>query len=114
MGDIHLFKKMSFYIGKRKVGSKNLPLIIAEIGINHNGSLKEAMRIADTAINSGAEVIKHQTHIVDDEMIGEAKKIKPGNSNNNIFEIMENSSLSEEDEYLLMRHIQKKGKNIYI
>ena len=110
MGDIHLFKKMSFYIGKRKVGSKNLPLIIAEIGINHNGSLKEAMRIADTAINSGAEVIKHQTHIVDDEMIGEAKKIKPGNSNNNIFEIMENSSLSEEDEYLLMRHIQKKGR----
>ena len=67
------------------------------------------MRIADTAINFGAEVIKHQTHIVDDEMIGEAKKILC-NSNNNIFKIMENSSLSEEDEYLLMRHIQKRGR----
>ena len=49
--------------------------VVAEIGINHNGSLKEAIRIADSAINAGAEVIKHQTHIIDDEMISEAKKL---------------------------------------
>ncbi len=101
---------MSFFLDKRKIGSNNIPLIIAEIGINHNGKLQEAIRIADSAINAGAEVIKHQTHIVDDEMINEAKKIKPGNSDKSIFKIMKNSSLSEKDEYFLMRHIQKRGR----
>ena len=101
---------MSFFLGKRKIGDNSLPLIVSEIGINHNGSLKEAIRIADSAINSGAEVIKHQTHIIDDEMISEAKKIKPGNSNKSIFNIMRSSSLSEKNEYLLMRHIQKRGR----
>lgn len=104
------FKVMSFYLGKRKIGDNCIPLIIAELGINHNGNLKEAIKIADSAINAGAEVIKHQTHIVDDEMIAEAKKIKPGNSNKSIFNIMKNSSLSEKDEYILMRHIQKRGR----
>ena len=35
-------------------------LFIAEIGINHNGSLDAAVAIADAAIKSGAEIIKHQ------------------------------------------------------
>ena len=64
-------------IGNRIVGEKHEPLIIAEIGINHNGSLDEAISIAESAIKAGAEVIKHQTHIIDDEMIPYAKKIKP-------------------------------------
>ena len=32
-------------IGNRIVGEKHEPLIIAEIGINHNGSLDEAISI---------------------------------------------------------------------
>ena len=61
-------------IGNRIVGEKHETLIIAEIGINHNGSLDEAISIAESAIKAGAEVIKHQTHIIDDEMIPYAKK----------------------------------------
>ena len=38
--------------------------LIAEIGINHGGSLEKAIKIADSAIKSGAEVVKHQTHIL--------------------------------------------------
>lgn len=110
MEDTLLFKMSFFFIAKRRISKEDTPLVIAEIGINHNGNLRQAIRIADSAIESGAELIKHQTHIVEDEMIGEAKKIKPGNSNKNIYEIIKNSSLSEQDEYLLMRHVQKKGK----
>ena len=51
-----------------------------EIGINHNGSIETAFKIVDAAKRAGAEIIKHQTHIPDDEMSTEAKKIKPGNS----------------------------------
>ena len=73
----------------RPVGPNYDPLIIAEIGINHEGSLKIALEMANAAIDAGAEIIKHQTHIVDDEMSSEAKKIIPGNSSRSIYEIME-------------------------
>ena len=53
----------SFQIGSRTVGYNEDPLIIAEIGINHNGSLGLAKQMAKTAIEAGIEVIKHQTHI---------------------------------------------------
>ena len=57
----------------RKVGVEHDPLIIADIGINHNGSLSTAKDMVDTAIAAGVDVIKHQTHIVTDEMTKEAK-----------------------------------------
>ena len=65
-------------ISGRKVGLDYKPLVIAEIGINHDGSLQTAFDLVDAAIDSGAEVIKHQTHVVEDEMSKSAKKIIPG------------------------------------
>ena len=44
-------------IGKRLIGDNKEPLIISEIGINHNGSLDLAIDIADSAIKSGAEIL---------------------------------------------------------
>ena len=69
-----------FKINNRVVGENFPPLIIAEIGINHNGSIDRAIHLADKAIEAGAEVIKHQTHIAEEEMSKEAKKIIPLNS----------------------------------
>ena len=63
-------------IGRRKIGPKYKPLIIVEIGINHNGSLELAKKLVDCAKICGAEVIKHQTHIADSEMSEEAKRVK--------------------------------------
>ena len=81
-------KKSNFIkIGKRKIGPNFKPLIIFELGINHNGDLNLAKKIVDDAIKAGAEVIKHQTHIPEDEMSLEAKKIVPINANKNIYTI---------------------------
>ena len=102
-----------FKIEDRTIGDNEPPLIIAEIGINHNGSLDAAIAIAESAIKSGAEVIKHQTHVVEDEMIDVAKKIKPGNSNKSIYEIISKCALKESDEKKLMNHV-KKLKSIFI
>ena len=67
--------KLNFIkIGNRKIGPNFRPLVIFELGINHNGSLKLAKKIVDDAIKAGAEIIKHQTHIPEDEMSLEAKK----------------------------------------
>ena len=72
-------------ISGRKIGKKYNPLIIAEIGINHGGNINIAKKMVDSALSAGVEIIKHQTHIVDDEMSPEAKKVKPGNSDKSIY-----------------------------
>jgi len=96
-------------IGDRKIGYDFDPLVIAEIGINHGGSLKTAFEMVDAAHAAGAEVIKHQTHIVEDEMSGDAKKVIPGNADVSIYEIMESCSLNEDDEKALMDYVESKG-----
>jgi sialic acid synthase SpsE len=98
-----------FHIGGRKIGSNHDPLVIAEIGINHGGSLATAKLLVDAAVSAGAEIIKHQTHIVDDEMSGLAQKTIPGNADISIYEIMKSCSLTESDEYELMVYTKTKG-----
>ena len=102
-------KKPELNIGGRKVGEDYPPLVIAEIGINHEGSLKTAFELVDAAVSAGAEVIKHQTHVVEDEMSSAAKEVIPGNAEESIYEIMERCALSEEDEKSLKEYIESKG-----
>lgn len=102
-----MFPKM--IIKGRAIGPEHPPVVIAEIGINHEGSLDLAIAMADAAINAGAEIIKHQTHIVEDEMSDEAKSIVPGNADVSIYEIMQRCALSEDDERCLMNYIEQRG-----
>ena len=97
-------------IGKLNISENNEPLIIAELGINHNGSIDKAIYLADLAIKAGAQILKHQTHIVEDEMALIAKKITPGNSDKSIFSIIKKCALSEKHEKYLMDYIKKKKK----
>lgn len=99
----------NFYIGNRLVGEGCLPLVIAEIGINHGGSLMVAKEMVDAAKSAGAEVIKHQTHVVKDEMSSEAKKVIPGNADISIYDIMAKAALSEKEEYELKTYVEEQG-----
>jgi N-acetylneuraminate synthase len=96
-------------IAGRKIGLDFPPLVIAEIGINHEGSLKTAFEMVDAAKRAGVEVVKHQTHIVEDEMSSAAKKVIPGNAEVSIYEIMRRCSLNEEEELKLKEYVEKKG-----
>lgn len=100
---------MSFFINDRQVGPNCPPLIIAELGINHGGSLKVAKEMVDAAKRAGVEVIKHQTHIIEDEMSSEAKKVIPGNASDSIYQIMKNCALNENEEIELQRYVHEKG-----
>ena len=95
-------------IGNRAIGNDHFPVVIAEIGINHGGSLDLAIHMANAAIDAGAEIVKHQTHVIEDEMSEEAKSVIPGNADTSIYEIMESCALSEPDEFKLMQHIQSR------
>lgn len=96
-------------IAGRKIGLDYPPLVIAEIGINHEGSLAVAKEMVDAAHRAGAEVVKHQTHIVEDEMSGAAKKVVPGNATVSIYEIMERCALNEAEELELKEYVESKG-----
>lgn len=93
----------------RKIGPDYAPLVIAEIGINHEGSLKVALEMVDAAYRAGAEVVKHQTHIVADEMSAVAKKVIPGNADVSIYEIMQRCALDEAEELELKNYVESKG-----
>ena len=96
-------------IAGRKIGADYPPVVIAELGINHEGSLKVAKEMVDAAARAGVEILKHQTHIVEDEMSGAAKKVIPGNADVSIYEIMDRCSLNEDDELELKKYVESKG-----
>ncbi|MDD2487730.1 MAG: N-acetylneuraminate synthase family protein [Candidatus Gracilibacteria bacterium] len=104
-----LRKTNEFYIGNRLVSENTDPLVIVEIGINHGGSLEVAKKMVDLAFESGAEIIKHQTHILEDEMSPSAKKIIPGNADISIYEIMKSCMLNEDEELELKDYVNSKG-----
>ncbi|MBU1042153.1 MAG: N-acetylneuraminate synthase family protein [Proteobacteria bacterium] len=93
----------------RKIGPEHAPLVIAEIGINHEGDFAKAERMVRDAHAVGCECVKFQCHVVEDEMSPQARKVIPGNANVSIYEIMERCQLSEADERRLMALVQSLG-----
>lgn len=100
-------------IANRLIGPEHAPLVIAEIGINHGGNLKVAKDMVTAARFAGCEMVKHQTHFVDDEMTVEAKSIFPPNADKSIWEVIKECSLSKDDEIELKKHAEDLGL-IYI
>lgn len=47
-------------IGTHNIGSPNTCMIVAEIGINHNGSVALAKKLIDAAVASGCDAVKFQ------------------------------------------------------
>ena len=101
-------KRKPIHLGCIEINENDPPLVIAEIGINHGGSLDVAKAMVDAAHAAGARCIKHQTHIVEDEMSHAARKVIPGNAKISIYDIMSLCALSRDDEYELMQYVQSK------
>lgn len=100
-------------IAKRKIGPDFKPFVIAEVGINHEGSLRKAIRMVDDAKKAGCECVKFQSHVVEDEMTHVARKVIPGHTKESIYEIIERCALSEDEEIKLKKYVEGLGM-IYI
>lgn len=48
--------------------------IIAEAGVNHNGKVDLALQLVDKAVEAGADCVKFQTFITENEMVRDAEK----------------------------------------
>jgi len=86
-----------FEIRGRRIGSNHPPFVIAEVGINHEGSVEKALRLVDAAKEAGADCVKFQCHITEAEMI--PTNMKPGNiSDERLWDIIKRCELTEEEE----------------
>jgi len=96
-----------FSLGDRLVGPQQPPLVIAEIGINHEGDFKKAIQMVDDAYSVGCECVKFQSHVIEDEMI--PNDVIPGNATESIWNIMSRCALSENEEFQIKRYVESKG-----
>ena len=94
-------------IDNRSIGKDFLPFVIAEIGINHEGDLEKAKQMIFDAKKSGAECVKFQSHVIEDEMI--ENNVIPANANESIWDIMKRCSFSEEEEIELKKLVEESG-----
>jgi N-acetylneuraminate synthase len=96
-------------IDDRVIGDGHPPWVIAEVGINHNGSLAIAREMVDSAARSGCEVVKFQSHVIEDEMSHHARATIPGNTSKSIYEVMESCALNEDEERELKEYVEQQG-----
>lgn len=100
---------LPFVIGDRLIGPSSKPFVVAEIGINHEGDINKAKKMVDDAFLAGAECVKFQCHVCEDEMTAAAGEVVPGNAEESILTIMERCALSKEDDIMLKEYAESKG-----
>lgn len=99
---------MSFKLGNRVIGPDQPPLVIAEVGINHEGSFDKAIAMVDAAFAAGAEVIKFQCHITDKEMV--PTDMTPGEiSTEKLWDIIKRCELTADEEVRVQAYCAEKG-----
>ena len=97
-----------FPLGHRMVGDAHPPLVIPEVGINHEGDIRKALQMVDAAAAAGAECVKFQCHITEAEMI--PTEMKPGKiSNERLWDIIKRCELTEAEEYEVKQYCESKG-----
>lgn len=90
----------------------NKTLIIAEAGVNHNGSMKLAKKLIDLASKSGADYVKFQsfkTELVFSKNTSKAPYQRKNTSNKtNAIEMAKKLELSEKEHLMLKNYCKKK------
>ena len=87
--------------------------IIAEAGVNHNGSIDLAYKLIDVAAKAGANAIKFQTFKAENLVIRDAKKAdyqkQSGNTDDSQFDMLKKLELDLDDHKNLIDYCNKKG-----
>ena len=95
-------------IGERHIGPEYPPFVMAEVGINHEGEYAKAIQMVDAAAEAGADCVKFQCHITEQEMI--PTDMKPGEiSEEKLWDIIKRCELTAEEERKVQAHCAKKG-----
>lgn len=90
-------------------------LIIAEAGVNHNGSIDIAKQLVDKAVEAGVDIIKFQTFKAEKLVSKSAKQAEyqkkniGSNSDDSQYNMLKKLELSEQDHQELMTYCKERG-----
>lgn len=92
----------------------NRCIIIAEAGVNHNGSIELAKRLVDAAADAGVDYVKFQTFKTENLVTGTARQAEYQKQNaaeegDSQFAMLKKLELSEADHYELIEYCREKG-----
>ena len=94
-------------IAGRKVEPGAPALVIAEIGNNHDGSIRQAERLIEAAAEAGADAVKFQTHIAEAEMLPSTPT--PPHFDEPRYEFTKRMELSRDDHVRLKETAEERG-----
>lgn len=88
-------------------------LVIAEAGVNHNGSLDMAVQLVDVAVDAGADVVKFQTFQASKLVTAVAPKavyqVQNTQQDGNQLDMLKQLELSHADHHVLLQHCRTRG-----
>lgn len=92
---------------------KQHTFIIAEAGVNHNGSLEMALQLVDAAVDAGVDCVKFQTYKTENLVSQSAPKadyqINNTQNENTQFEMLKQLELSEEMHQKILDYCKEKN-----
>lgn len=96
-----------FKIGSRLIGEASPAYIIAEAGDNHMGSLTTAKEMARLAKLAGADAVKYQHHLPDEEMLPDVPI--SDNMREPLYEFLKRNALNIQDHISLYNYCAEIG-----
>jgi N-acetylneuraminate synthase/N,N'-diacetyllegionaminate synthase len=98
----------SLEFGDKVIDAHSPVFVIAEAGINHNGSVDMAMRMIDVAAEAGVDCVKFQTYRTENLLTSAAPKanyqLKTTNRDQSQYEMLKKVELTTDDFEKLMTH----------
>jgi N-acetylneuraminate synthase/N,N'-diacetyllegionaminate synthase len=100
-------------VGQRAVGAGERCMLVAEVGINHNGDLQLGRRMIDAAARAGADAVKFQNYRTEDfisdraltyEYVSQGRKVVESQ-----YEMFKRCELTREGLRELKRHCDQAG-----
>lgn len=102
-------KEMNILIDQKVVGPGSRVFVVAEIGINHNGSVNQAEKLIDAAAEAGADAVKFQTFRVDRLLIPPRDRwVAQPDGTESAYHMLRRFELTWEDQARLKKHCDRR------
>ncbi len=103
-------KETDILIGSKVIGSSSRVFVVGEIGINHNGSVSQAQRLIDAAVQAGADAVKFQSFRADKLLIPSRDRYsQQTDGTESAYQLLRRCELSWEAQEKLKNHAEDQG-----